>query len=890
MCSVHVGDGKRAQQASAHKILKQHTAASEIGVCVGTNPIFPGAYLFYIDSTRQIVPRRVIKILKDIIPFGWQVKKSMFRTLQQFPINFEDPVLPNTAVQNVPQAVLPQPSSTVIDSTVNMLPTLAQRYVLNHLPPSAPVLLPTPPVVSDVMRPITVSVSAPIVSTPSVPVSAPVPTVFNPPLSAPPVVVSASVSAPIVSVPVPSFEPRRSQRSTRGQAAPVFDPSGFVAEELSFNFLTKPHGYPVKIHSPVAPVLRVRQRKWNMSKVVSPAPAVCKDSVVEDAACAFLVNCAILQNSERIHVASSAPSWERVTDVHGLGPDLLSTVSFLSEVPSHIIPPGLCKPKTGLHEVQYAFAVKHPEVFDPGQLAASLEKELNKMTTGMGVLEVVTDAAKQVDANALFLPAMILSKQKYLTNGDKDCISSRFAIMGNLQDPAMCGDTYAATADDATMVCCMAAFQAHAVQHNYVKDLEYESFDVCGAFLHVDIQSPVMIITRIPAFLKHPLAGKLCIVRKSCYGLRQSNKAFADDFAKTIRSAGFMATTDPCVYKKVVLVPDAPAHRCYIGTHVDDGKAMFNHRPLYDHLISVLERRYGILKKAPLSGFTGTTFKLHANGAFTRSQDGYIMRFLESVNVKGIAIAKAPSSSDLFATDVTSPLCDQALYKSLIGSLIHTLRTRYDIQKEVVHLASKSALPTQADLAKVVLVMRYLAGTPRAGPTYFTKQGPVLKCLVDCSYGVHYDGRCHYGFSMHIGDDSAPFFVCSKKQTECVALGSMEGEYVALSSATRKVMEFRYFLESIDFPQNEPTTIFEDNMSAINLAKAPAVTKRSRHIHIRHHYVRDCVAQDFVVIKYLSTDRMLADLFTKPFGPKKFRVFKEQLFNSASLPPVISQL
>jgi hypothetical protein len=527
-------------------------------------------------------------------------------------------------------------------------------------------------------------------------------------------------------------------------------------------------------------------------------------------------------------------------------------------------------------------------MYDPEQLAASVVKELDKIITGMGVLLPVTDAATEVSADAEFVPCMMLSKQKYLTDGSKDCISSRLAMLGNRQNPELCGDTYAATADDATMVCCMSAFQADALRRGYVHDLEYESFDVVGAFLHVDLKSPVMITTRIPSCLDHPLAGRLCIVRKSWYGHRQSNKAFADDFDATIKSAGFVPTLDPCIYKKVVVVPGSHAQRCYISTHVDDGKAIFNHRPLYDHLVTVLEQRYGKLKKSPLTGFTGTSFKLHSNGAFTRSQDGYILRFLESVNVKGLKSTRAPSAPDLLAPSSHAPLCDPSLYKSLIGSLIYTLRTRYDIQQEVVHLASKSAQPTDADLAKVVLVLRYLSGTPRLGPTYYTMQGAVLKCYVDCSYGVHEDGRSHYGFSLHMGDDNAPFFVCSKKQSECVAIGSMEGEYVSLSSATRKVMEFRYFLDSIDFPQDGPTTIFEDNMSAINLAKAPSVTRRSRHIHIRHHYVRDCVAQGLVVIEYLSTDRMLADLFTKPFGPKKFISFRKQLFNSSNLPPVIS--
>jgi hypothetical protein len=113
------------------------------------------------------------------------------------------------------------------------------------------------------------------------------------------------------------------------------------------------------------------------------------------------------------------------------------------------------------------------------------------MTVKMEVLEVVTDPATQIEPGAVYVPSMILTKQKYLTNGEKDCVSCCFALMGNRQDPALCGDTHAATADDASIVCCMSAFQAHALKEGYASDLQYDSFDVCGAFLHVDLVSPV---------------------------------------------------------------------------------------------------------------------------------------------------------------------------------------------------------------------------------------------------------------------------------------------------------------------------------------------------------------------------------------------------------------
>ena len=116
----------------------------------------------------------------------------------------------------------------------------------------------------------------------------------------------------------------------------------------------------------------------------------------------------------------------------------------------------------------------------------------------------------------------------------------------------------------------------------------------------------------------------------------------------------------------------------------------------------------------------------------------------------------------------------------------------------------------------------------------------------------------------------------------------MEGEYVCLSSAARKVLEFRYFLEDVGFPQQDPTVIYEDNMSAINLARAPAVSRKSRHIHIRHHFIRDCVLNNLVRVQHVPTERMLADFLTKPFGPKKHAEFRDIYFNVKSIPKPIS--
>jgi hypothetical protein len=117
----------------------------------------------------------------------------------------------------------------------------------------------------------------------------------------------------------------------------------------------------------------------------------------------------------------------------------------------------------------------------------------------------------------------------------------------------------------------------------------------------------------------------------------------------------------------------------------------------------------------------------------------------------------------------------------------------------------------------------------------------------------------------------------------------MEAEYVALSQAVKKALPLRYLLEQLGFPQPGPIIVYEDNMSAINLAIAPIVTKNSKHIAQRHHFIRDMVQQNLAKLVHLPTADMTADLLTKPMSPKLFLRLRDKLMNSSApsaAPPV----
>jgi hypothetical protein len=290
------------------------------------------------------------------------------------------------------------------------------------------------------------------------------------------------------------------------------------------------------------------------------------------------------------------PGFEPTVNPYGLDPHILSHVSFLADINVNAdIPAGLSVPTCDMHEVPLHRAQKDPIKFPPDKLNASIDKEMTKMWDQYAVFREITDYGKQVHSNALFIPSMALCKVKYHADGSINCISTRLALNGTFQKPGDVGDTYAATSDEASMVGLMSAFQADAIKNGYVASLEYEKFDVRGAFLHVPLDSPRQIITRMPTNINHPMAGKLCIVDKSVYGLKGSNNAFYDDFSREIIAAGFTRSLDPCIFFKIDSQLDGPARRCYVSTHVDDGSSMFNYRPFYTALINRLERRYGEL-------------------------------------------------------------------------------------------------------------------------------------------------------------------------------------------------------------------------------------------------------------------------------------------------------
>ena len=74
-----------------------------------------------------------------------------------------------------------------------------------------------------------------------------------------------------------------------------------------------------------------------------------------------------------------------------------------------------------------------------------------------------------------------------------------------------------------------------------------------------------------------------------------------------------------------------------------------------------------------------------------------------------------------------------------------------------------------------------------------------------------------------------------------------------------------------------PMEVLEDNQGAIAMAKNPAGHKRSKHIDIRHHFIREVVQALTISLTYCPTIGMLANIFTKPLLKAQLEKLRENL-------------
>ena len=222
-------------------------------------------------------------------------------------------------------------------------------------------------------------------------------------------------------------------------------------------------------------------------------------------------------------------------------------------------------------------------------------------------------------------------------------------------------------------------------------------------------------------------------------------------------------------------------------------------------------------------------------------------------------------------------------YRSLVGSILYLQLTRPDIAYAVKELSRFLINPGPKMWAAAKNVLRYLKGTQthgirfggRASYNTLATSPSHLVGYSDSDWAGQVDDRKSTSGLIFYLNNGAISYAC--KSQKCVALSTAESEYVALGEAAREAIYLRMLLKDLGQEQIEPTVIFEDNVAAEKLCKNNVHHSRTKHIDIKHHFIREIVEQKQIEIKHLASSEMLADLLTKALAFPTFSKLRQHI-------------
>ncbi|KAG0595415.1 hypothetical protein M758_UG164700 [Ceratodon purpureus] len=101
---------------------------------------------------------------------------------------------------------------------------------------------------------------------------------------------------------------------------------------------------------------------------------------------------------------------------------------------------------------------------------------------------------------------------------------------------------------------------------------------------------------------------------------------------------------------------------------------------------------------------------------------------------------------------------------------------------------------------------------------------------------------------------------------------------MALTEGVKEATWLRRLLGEIRVQNlQQSTTIRGDNHGSLNLSHNPVYHARTKHIEVRHHFVREKIASGEVRLEYVPTSDQLADILTKLLGRISFTRLRDQL-------------
>ena len=206
--------------------------------------------------------------------------------------------------------------------------------------------------------------------------------------------------------------------------------------------------------------------------------------------------------------------------------------------------------------------------------------------------------------------------------------------------------------------------------------------------------------------------------------------------------------------------------------------------------------------------------------------------------------------------------------------------TRPDISNAVRSVARYSSAPKAIHWKAALGILAYVNGTSSLGITYQkgTAASISLGGFADADYASKATDRRSVSGGVIM---CAGACVCWFSKTQkCVTLSTSEAEYVALGDAVKELLFLRQVWRFMLPGKGMPCfPVFEDNQGAVQLSMNPVSNSNSKHIDVRHHFLRELVHQGDISVIHVPSEYQHADMLTKALTFDLFAIHRSFLMN-----------
>ncbi|GJU20747.1 putative ribonuclease H-like domain-containing protein [Tanacetum coccineum] len=366
---------------------------------------------------------------------------------------------------------------------------------------------------------------------------------------------------------------------------------------------------------------------------------------------------------------------------------------------------------------------------------------------------------------------------------------------------------------------------------SYMGFIVYQ-MDVKSAFLYGKIDEEVYV-SQPPGFVDPKYPKKVYKVVKALYGLHQAPRAWYATLSTFLLKSGYKRGT----IDKTLFIKKDKNDIMLVQVYVDDIIFGSTKRSWCDEFEALMKSRFQMSSMGELTFFLGLQVKQKEDGIFI-SQDKYVAEILKKFDFVNVKTASTPIETQKpLVKDEEASDVDVHLYRSMFGSLMYLTTFRPNIMFAVCACSRFQVILKTSHLHAVKRIFRYLKGKPKLGLWYPRVSSFDLEAYSNSDYA-----RENLDRKSTIG----------------------EAEYVATASCYRQVLWIQN--QMLDYRFNFINIkIYIDNESTICIVKNPVYHSKTKHIAIRHHFIRDAYEKKLIQVLKIYTDDNVADLLTKDF-------------------------